>query len=76
MLFLANILEKRNISYHSYADDTKVYISYSPDSDEIKALHALESCLADVRLWMAANFLKFYDDKTHFHLDWLQIQLT
>ena len=45
-----------------------MYISFSLDSDEIKARHALESCLADVRLWMAVNFLKLNDDKTDFLL--------
>ena len=65
---LVHVFEKWNISYHSYADATQVYISFSPDSDEIEARHAQESCLADVRLWMAANFLKLNDDKTDFLL--------
>ena len=46
---LAEVFEKWNILYHSYADDTQVYISFSPDSDEIEACQELESCLANVR---------------------------
>ena len=50
--------------YHSHADDTQEYVSFKPGMEETKAQHRLECCLADVRLWMAANFLKLNDDKT------------
>ncbi len=60
---LEQIIERHSIKYHFYADDTQLYLSFDP-SDAVSALDKLNSCLSDIRDWMASNFLKLNDDKT------------
>jgi hypothetical protein len=68
ILPLGKILKKHGITFHIYADDTQIYISFSA-SDSSKAsscLNILENCISDIRSWMAHNKLKLNDDKTEF----------
>ena len=60
------IFRRHNIEYHLYADDTQVYVFFKPGTSEEEAVKRLEACLADVRLWMAKNYLKLNDKKTDF----------
>ena len=46
--------------------ETLLRLQPNEGMEETEARHRLECCLADVRLWMAANFLKLNDDKTDF----------
>ena len=63
MLPLGHIIRRHNIAFHSYADDTQLYLSFKP-SDTNK-LASLQSCLKDLTgLWMSQNFLKLNSDKT------------
>jgi len=39
------------------------YLSFDP-CDAQSAMARLNSCLVDIRAWMAANLLKLNDDKT------------
>ncbi len=57
------ILQKHDISYHFYADDTQLHLSFDP-SESCAAIKRLNSCLADIRSWMSANYLKLNSDKT------------
>ncbi len=65
---LGDIVRKHNMSYHLYADDTQLYLSFDSKvpSAGPEAIARLESCIADIRQWMLVNKLKLNDDKTEF----------
>ena len=66
---LSHILEHHRVLYHTYADDTQVYVKFdreSPSSMQ-NAINRLEDCLLDVSYWIAHNGLKLNNDKT----EWL-----
>ena len=65
LLPLAAILRYHNISYHVYADDTQLYISFK-NKDPSGPLARLNSCISDIRVWMIKNKLKINDSKTEF----------
>jgi hypothetical protein len=51
------------MSYHLYADDTQLYISF--DVAECQTgMQKMEQCVELVRSWMADNFLKLNEEKT------------
>ena len=60
---LGKIIQKHNLSYHFYADDTQLYLSIEP-ADVNDLIFSVEKCIADVKFWMEANKLKLNDDKT------------
>ena len=55
---------------HAYADDTQLYLSFSPDSaiNETDAVVAVGRCLTDIRTWMLKDKLKLNVDKYEFTL--------
>ena len=42
---------------HVYADDTKLYISFSPNNidEQLNTLSAIEDCVAAIRSWMSED---------------------
>ncbi len=62
MLPLGSILDKYGVLFHSYADDTQLYLSFNPNSSS--ALGRLLACVDEVKAWMSANFLSLNDSKT------------
>ena len=54
---------------HCYADDSQVYISFSPNdrAEKLAVVRNMEDCIRDIRSWMFNNDLKFHDDKTLVH---------
>ena len=64
---LSSIIVKHNLLYHSYADDTQIYLQCDNNDDAIKeAIHRLEKRIGDVCSWMKNNSLKINEDKTEF----------
>lgn len=62
MLPLGDIIRKHNICFHSYADDTQLYISAEPNDHT--AINSISACLLAINKWMTNNFLKLNEDKT------------
>ena len=62
MLPLGLISQNFNINYHSYADDTQLYVSLSPD--DCSPADVLCQCLEEINSWMRENFLQLNEDKT------------
>jgi len=63
---LRAIIRWHGLSYHFYADDTQLYISFKPKEDAVKAqsLSSIDNCLIDIERWMRTNMLKLNNDKT------------
>ena len=53
---------------HCYADDSQVYISFSPNdrAEQLAVVKNMEDCIRDIRSWMLNNDLKLNDEKTEF----------
>ena len=63
---LGDLVRQHNVSYHMYADDTQLYLSFRSndyESTEV-AKSSIEQCVLAIKKWMASNFLKLNDDKT------------
>jgi len=60
MLPLGDIIRKHGISI-SYADDTQLYISSKPN--QTYQLTKLTERIADIKNWMASNFLLLKSEK-------------
>ena len=65
---LGDILRQHGINYHFYADDSQLYLAFSPKDprDLDSAISRLERCASDIRNWMTDHFLKLNEDKTEF----------
>lgn len=62
MLPLGHIIERHGVSFHCYADDTQLYVSFKPSEQD--QLSGISNCIQDVKDWMSQNFLQLNDDKT------------
>jgi len=63
---LEEVVTAHDIQFHSYADDTQMYLNFQPvnECDNQFYLTKLESCLKSVNIWMKHHFLKLNIDKT------------
>ncbi len=62
MLPLGNIISKHGVCFHSYADDTQLYISSRPG--ETHQIDKLMESIVDIKNWMTNNFLLLNSEKT------------
>ena len=61
------IIEHNNIFYHSYADDTQLYIQCDNNEESVRcAISHLEKCISEICEWMEQNSLKINQDKTEY----------
>ena len=74
---IAEIASKHNISIESFADDTQLYTTCNNNSKSIGgALHQMEKCILDVRIFLLTHQLKINDNKTEFLLIGTPLQLS
>ncbi|KAL9970065.1 hypothetical protein ACROYT_G022380 [Oculina patagonica] len=62
---LFDIIQSHLPEVHCFADDTQLYLSFSPSNtiNQLSAISAMESCVDDIRSWMLTDSLKLNDDK-------------
>ncbi len=67
---LSDILAEDEINYHCFADDTQLYLGFSPTASNAQqeALNKMSSSLNKIKTFMSENRLKLNDDKTEFIL--------
>ena len=65
---LFDIIKGHLPTVHCYADDTQLYVSFSPNKStgQFEAVTAIQHCVEDIRNWMANDKLLLNDDKTEF----------
>ena len=63
---LADIIKHHKVSYHLYADDTQLYITFDPKSQCSlhESIARVEKCAMDIKISMSKKMLKLNDDKT------------
>ncbi len=62
MLPLSQIMRKNQIAYHSYADDTHIYLALSPN--DYSPIDSLCQCIDEINTWMCQNFIQLNKKKS------------
>ena len=65
---LFDIIEGHLPAVHCYADNTQLYVFFSPNKNtgQYEAVNAIQHCVDDIRNWMTNDKLLLNDDKTEF----------
>ena len=71
---LSTVLSGTSVDHHLYADDTQLFISFSPHNFSA-SVNQLQSVFSNVSTWMSANLLSLNPSKTEFLVIGLPKQL-
>ena len=65
---LGDIIRQFGISFHMYADDIQLYISFNPKNHRstVAALDQISQCIKAIKIWTNNNMLKLNNEKTEF----------
>ena len=72
---LSSLLTSTSVSHHLYADDTQLFISFSP-GEFTTHVNQLQSVFSSVSAWMSSNLLALNPSKTEFLIVGLPGQLS
>ncbi|KAK6175738.1 hypothetical protein SNE40_014131 [Patella caerulea] len=62
---LSNLLIKKDLNHHFYADDSQIMDFFLPEQNsQLSCCEKIETCVTDVKSWMTNNMLKLNSDKT------------
>ena len=58
---LGNIIRKHGLYFHSFADDTQLYLAFDANSTDnlSDALRSIQLAILDIKNWLSHNLLKF-----------------
>ena len=59
---IASVVRRHVLIAHPYADDTQLYIVFDQD-DAAETIKRIDTCVMELKAWMAMNWLQFNDDK-------------
>ena len=67
---VGEILRRNNVDFHTYADDTQIYVVFDPrnDAECELALNRLKTCVHEIKTWMTKNMLQLNQAKTEFFI--------
>ena len=64
---IGEIIRKHGLTFHHNADDLQILITFDLNIVSLlDAIRRLEECIAEIKTWITANYLKVNDDKSEF----------
>ena len=63
LILWAEVKVQLSIIFHMYADDTQLYLDFSPE-DEVSAHATIAGCVMEIKAWLSDNFLLLNENKT------------
>jgi len=61
---VSSIIKHHGLLYHTYADDSQLYFTLTPEDDLHQFMEKIVNCVNDIQRWMSQNLLKLNEEKT------------